>query len=143
MPQMNGIAATAYIKSNRPETITNWYLDLWLTCKPANRDVVLCAQKVDIATHIHQQTGIPTQEAVQLLDWILELFKTTLQAGEPIVITGFGKFAVRNKRARQGRNPRTGEAMTISARRVATFHASPLLKTQMNDRLAEEREDVA
>ena len=96
--------------------------------------------KVNIATRIHQEAGIPPADAAKVLDWILELFKTTLQAGEPIAIAGFGKFTVRNKRARQGRNPRTGDAVMISARRVVTFHASPLLRTQMNSLPAEERE---
>ena len=97
-------------------------------------------QKADIATRIYQHTGISKEEAAKVLDWILELFKTTLQAGEPIVIVGFGKFAVRHKRARRGRNPRTGETVTISARRVITFHASNLLKTYMNSLPAEEQE---
>lgn len=99
-------------------------------------------QKIEIATHIHQQVGISKEEAARLLDWILVLFKTTLQAGEPIIISGFGKFTVRNKHARQGRNPRTGEAVTISARRVVTFHASPNLTAHMNDLPAEAREGV-
>ncbi len=94
-------------------------------------------QKVDIARRIHQQTGISMEEAAKVLDWILELFQTTLQAGEPIAIAGFGKFTVRNKRARQGRNPRTGDAVMISARRVVTFHASPLFKAHVNALLEE------
>ncbi len=100
-------------------------------------------QKIEIAAHIHQQAGISKEEAARLLEWILELFKTTLQAGEPIVIAGFGKFTVRNKHARRGRNPRTGEAVTISARRVVTFHASPQLRAHMNALPEETREDVA
>ncbi|HEX9155864.1 MAG TPA: integration host factor subunit alpha [Nitrospira sp.] len=89
-------------------------------------------RKLDIARRIHQQAGITEIQAADLLDWILELLKSTLQQGEEIVIAGFGKFAVRSKAARTGRNPRTGEATTISARRVVTFHASPLLKAEMN-----------
>ena len=96
--------------------------------------------KADIASQIHRQAGISMREAAQLLEWILELFKTTLQAGEPIAIAGFGKFTVLKKHARPGRNPRTGEAMTISARRVVTFHPSHLFKTHVNSQSAEERE---
>jgi nucleoid DNA-binding protein len=58
----------------------------------------------------------------------LGFLKTTLQTGKSIKIEGFGKFTVRNKRARQGRNPRTGEPISISARRVVTFQASRLFK---------------
>ena len=97
----------------------------------------------DIARHIHQQAGIPETEATQLLEWFLKLLKTTLQRGEPIAIQGFGKFSVRSKQARQGRNPHTGEAVMISARRVVNFQPSLLLKTEMNSVQAEPQEVVA
>lgn len=100
-------------------------------------------QKADIVTRIHQQAGVSLQDAAWLLEWILSLFKTTLQAGEPITISGFGKFTVRSKRARPGRNPITGEAIMIVARRVVTFHASHLLKMHVNAPPAEQPEDVA
>ena len=100
-------------------------------------------QKIDIARRIQQQAGISKEQAARLLDWILELFKTTLQAGEPIIISGFGKFTARNKHARQGRNPRTGEAVTIAARRVVTFHASLQLKAHMNALPEEARKGAA
>jgi integration host factor subunit alpha len=88
--------------------------------------------KADIAGSIHQQAGISELRPGEVLEWILALLKSTLQQGEEIVIAGFGKFAVRSKVARTGRNPRTGEATTISARRVVTFHASPALKADVN-----------
>ena len=97
-------------------------------------------QKADIARHIRQQAGISETQAATLLEWILRFLKTTLQAGEPITIYGFGKFTVRNKRARQGRNPRTGEVVTISARRVVTFHPSLVFKTEMNSVPADRQE---
>ena len=99
-------------------------------------------RKADIARRIHQQAGILEYEAAKVLDWILELLKTTLQAGEPIAIQGFGKFTVRSKRARQGRNPRTGEAIMISARRVVTFQPSLVLKMEVNPVSAERQETV-
>ena len=97
-------------------------------------------QKADIARHIRQQVGITEHEADKLLDWILGLLKTTLQAGEPITIQGFGKFSVRSKRPRQGRNPRTGEAVMISARRVVTFQPSLILKAEVNSVPADRQE---
>jgi integration host factor subunit alpha len=84
-------------------------------------------QKADITRQVHQQTGISGTEGAKMVDWILEFMKTTLQTGEPITIHGFGKFTVRSKRPRQGRNPQTGEAVMISARRVVTFRPSLLL----------------
>jgi integration host factor subunit alpha len=94
-------------------------------------------QKLDIATRIHQQAGIPIDEAAKLLEWVLGFLKVTLQGGESITINGFGKFTVRHKLARIGRNPKTGEAVTIPARRVVTFHASHLFKAHVNS-LSEE-----
>ena len=94
-------------------------------------------QKADIARHIQQQAGISETEAAKLLEWFLELLKTTLQKGEPIAIQGFGRFTVRSKRARPGRNPKTGETVMVSARRVVTFHPSIILKTEVNSPSAE------
>ncbi len=99
--------------------------------------------KVDIAMRIHQETGIPLEESVRVLDWILGLLKTTLQNGESIAIAGFGKFTVRQKHARPGRNPKTGEALTISARRVVSFYPSPLFKGAINSLSTEGRKDAA
>lgn len=89
-------------------------------------------RKADIVAHIHQQTGLSMAEAATALEWILEFLKTTLQAGESVNISGFGKFTVRNKHARPGRNPQTGEAIEISPRRVVSFHSSLLLKRAIN-----------
>ncbi len=100
-------------------------------------------QKADIALRIHQEVGISKEEALRVLDATLELLKTTLQSGESIMIAGFGKFSVRQKHARLGRNPKTGEALMISARRVVSFHPSPLFKGEINSLSAEEREAVA
>jgi integration host factor subunit alpha len=90
-------------------------------------------RKADIATRIHQQAGISKKEAARVLDWIVALFKCTLESGEPIAIAGFGTFKARRKEARRGRNPRTGEAMMITARRVVTFHPSPIFKAAVNE----------
>jgi len=99
-------------------------------------------RKADIARRIHQQAGIPEKEAAALLEWILELLKTALQNGEAIIIPGFGKFTVRSKVPRTGRNFKTGEALIIPTRRVVTFHSSPLLKTEINSVPTEQQEAV-
>jgi integration host factor subunit alpha len=100
-------------------------------------------KREDIAIRIHQQTGISIEESPKLLDQILELIKTTLQSGESINISGFGKFTARNKQARMGRNPRTGEPIPISPRRVVTFKTSLEFKREINAPLAEEQEGAA
>lgn len=77
--------------------------------------------------------GFSKKEAADLVDLIFELMKETLGRGETIKISGFGNFVLRDKRERQGRNPQTGEPITISARRVLTFKPSQLLKQALND----------
>ena len=99
--------------------------------------------KADIAAHICQQAGVSMAEAATLLEWILEFIKTTLQVGESINISGFGKFTVRNKQARPGRNPRTGEAIEISPRRVVSFQASREFKREVNAPASEGQEGAA
>ena len=89
-------------------------------------------RKDDIVDRIHQQAGMSEQAAATLLDWILELFKATLQKGEPVGIANFGTFMVRSKAPRMGRNPRTGENVMIPAHRAVTFRASPHLKREIN-----------
>jgi integration host factor subunit alpha len=95
-------------------------------------------RKADIARRIHQRVGISEKEAADLLDWILRFLTSTLQRGEPIAISGFGRLTVREKRPRNGRNPQTGEELMIAARRVITFHPSPLLKDEVNSAQAEQ-----
>jgi len=76
--------------------------------------------------------GFSKKEAADLVDLVFELMKETLGRGEQIKISGFGNFVLRDKRARQGRNPQSGEPITITARRVLTFKPSQLLKQALN-----------
>lgn len=89
-------------------------------------------RKRDIARRIHQVAGISETQAATLRDWILGFLKTTLQEGKSITISGVGKFMVRNKAPRSGRNFKIGEARIISARRVVTFHPSLVLTAEVN-----------
>ena len=73
-------------------------------------------RRTDIAQRIHQEAEIPEQEAAWLVDWILELIKSTLQKCEPVNIAKFGVFTVRNNAARRERNPFTGEEVMITPR---------------------------
>jgi integration host factor subunit alpha len=89
-------------------------------------------QKAEIAEEIKKQATLTTREAVEALESVLLLIKSTVQRGEDVSISGFGTFMVRSKRARQGRNPHTGEAAMIAARRVVTFRPSTLFKAYVN-----------
>ncbi len=76
--------------------------------------------------------GFSKKDAFRLLEQFLEIMKDTLEAGEDIKISGFGKFEVRKKASRPGRNPHTGEALIIDGRRVLTFKSSSILKSFIN-----------
>lgn len=89
-------------------------------------------RKLDISQRINQQVGISEREAATIVDWLLELLKTTLQQGEPIAVPKFGKFTVRRKASRPGRNPRTGEVVIIPAHRAVTFSTSRSLKHEVS-----------
>jgi integration host factor subunit alpha len=70
---------------------------------------------------------------LDVLEGLLEIIKTTLEGGEDLKIANFGKFEVRQKNARIGRNPQTGEAITIESRQIVTFRPATLLKKCLND----------
>jgi integration host factor subunit alpha len=89
-------------------------------------------QKAHIAEEIKKQAGLTTRAAVEALESVLFLIKSTVQKGEDVSISGFGTFMVRSKRARPGRNPHTGQPVTIAARHVVTFKASALFKAYVN-----------
>jgi len=88
--------------------------------------------KADIAERIHTKLGLAKNESADMLEAVLDIVKTTLESGENIKIAGFGSFIVNQKNDRIGRNPKTGEVITIEARRVVTFKTSGLLKTKIN-----------
>ena len=84
--------------------------------------------KADIAEHLFTQLGMSKREAKDIVDTFFEAIRDALARGEPVKLSGFGNFQVRNKPPRPGRNPKTGETIPIAARRVVTFHASQKLK---------------
>ncbi len=85
---------------------------------------------------IRDRVGYPVNEAKDILEIILEEIKGKLEAGQEVKISGFGKWIVKEKRSRPGRNPHTGDKIEISARRVVTFSPSDKLRDAVNDRVA-------
>jgi integration host factor subunit alpha len=83
--------------------------------------------KVDIATRIQEKVGVREKEAKEMLETVLSVVKETLEAGEKVKVSGFGIFEVKDKKDRKGRNPQTGETLTIGARRILNFRPSNLL----------------
>ena len=78
--------------------------------------------------------SIPEHEASRYVEFLLETLKVCLASGENVLISGFGKFFVRRKRARRGRNPQTGEGLTLKPRTVITFRCSPGMRDKVNRR---------
>lgn len=90
--------------------------------------------KADIVQAVYARLGgFSKKESADLVDLVFETMKETLGRGEKIKISGFGNFVLRDKRQRQGRNPQTGDPITITERRVLSFKASQLLKLALND----------
>lgn len=88
--------------------------------------------KADIADRIQTCTGMTKKESIEALETVLSIMKATLEQGETLKISGFGNFVVKEKKDRRGRNPQTGESITINARRILTFKPSGVLRNRIN-----------
>lgn len=88
--------------------------------------------KADIVEKVADSTSFTKREAIELVEEVFNIVKTTLENGETIKLSGFGNFTVKQKRDRRGRNPQTGEAITIEARKILTFKPSSILKQALN-----------
>ena len=88
--------------------------------------------KAKLVNEIALQNGFPKNQSVEIVETLLELIEKTLEAGDDVLISGFGKFCVREKKQRKGRNPATGEDMMLRPRRVVTFRCSGKLKDKIN-----------
>jgi len=84
--------------------------------------------KAELAEMLFERVGLNKREAKDIVDTFFEEIRDALARGEAVKLSGFGNFQVRDKPARPGRNPKTGETIPIAARRVVTFHASQKLK---------------
>jgi integration host factor subunit alpha len=91
--------------------------------------------KAELSDALFDQVGLNKREAKDLIDSFFETISASLNAGVDVKISGFGNFQLREKSARPGRNPKTGELVPISARRVVTFHASQKLKDKVDPKL--------
>ena len=88
--------------------------------------------KADIVEKIYEKVGFSKKESAELVETVFDLIKTTLEDGDKIKIAGFGNFVVKEKSDRRGRNPQTGEEITIVARKILTFKPSQVLKSAIN-----------
>jgi integration host factor subunit alpha len=88
--------------------------------------------KADLIELVYDEVGLSKQDSADIVESFLDIIKEPLEQGENLKLSGFGSFNIRDKRARRGRNPQTGEAITITPRRVLTFKASNVLRDQLN-----------
>jgi len=88
--------------------------------------------KADIISTVQTVNGYTFRKSTDIVETLLEIIKTTLESGEDVMISGFGKFHVRDKKDRRGRNPATGEDMILPARRAVKFKCSGRLKDRIN-----------
>lgn len=88
--------------------------------------------KAEIVDNIAEKTGFNKRESVELVELVFDTMKNTLESGDNLKISGFGNFMVKQKADRRGRNPQTGETITIEARRILTFKPSNVLKAAIN-----------
>ena len=88
--------------------------------------------KIDIVDKICEKVGFSNKESSKIVETVFDIIKETLQREDKIIVSGFGNFVIRNKKARRGRNPQTGGDIEITSRRVLTFKPSLVLKTSLN-----------
>ncbi len=88
--------------------------------------------KANIVEEVAEQNGYPKNQSIEMIETLLEIIKSTLESGEDVLISRFGKFCVKEKHERRGRNPATGKDMMLEPRRVVTFRCSRQLRDKIN-----------
>jgi integration host factor subunit alpha len=83
---------------------------------------------------VYNNGGYSKNKSIELVESLLEIIKSTLESGEDVLISGFGKFCVKDKNERKGRNPQTGEDKMLGARRVVIFRCSGVLREKINEK---------
>jgi integration host factor subunit alpha len=106
----------------------------WNRVAPHNSEGVrsMSLTKAQIVENIQNQTGLTKIKATETVENLLEIIKSSLAAGENVLVSGFGKFCVKEKKQRKGRNPATGNEMMLDERRVVTFKCSGKLRDKIN-----------
>jgi integration host factor subunit alpha len=89
--------------------------------------------KAEVAEHLYEKVGLSKRDAKNMVEIFFEEIRETLESGEQVKLSGFGNFDIRQKKERPGRNPKTGEDIPISARKVVTFRPGQKLKSRVED----------
>jgi integration host factor subunit alpha len=88
--------------------------------------------KQNIVEQLQSELGFLKKQSIEIIETLLEIIKSSLESGEDVLVSGFGKFCVKEKAERRGRNPATGEDAILPARRVVTFKCSGKLRDKVN-----------
>ena len=91
--------------------------------------------KADLKEIIHERHNLSRKKSTEVVEGLLDILKSTMENGEDVMISGFGKFCVKEKNERLGRNPATGEDLMLEARRVIVFRCSPVLRDKINGKM--------
>ena len=97
-----------------------------------NGDLSMSLTKQDIVERVYNELGIPKNQSVEVVESLLEIIKSSLESGDDVLVSGFGKFMVNEKKSRMGRNPATGESLMLGPRKVVTFKCSGKLREKVN-----------
>ena len=95
--------------------------------------------RADLAEAVFQKVGLPRNESAELVELVLREIVASLERGDTVKLSSFGSFGIRDKGQRIGRNPKTGQEVPITPRRVLVFRASNIMKQRINDALSQER----
>ena len=99
--------------------------------------------KAHIINAVIEQNGYTSKKSIETVETLLELIKRSLESGDDVLISGFGKFLVKQKAKRKGRNPATGEDMMLVPRKVVTFKCSGILREKLNRKKATAKKRLA
>ena len=89
--------------------------------------------KIDVIENLYEKVNLPKREVAKVVESVFDIIRETLQREDKLIVSGFGNFIIRNKKARRGRNPYSGSDMVITPRRVLTFKPSPVMKASINE----------
>ena len=93
---------------------------------------LMALTKTNIISKIITESGLSNKKSIEAVENIVEIIKSTLESGEDVLVSGFGKFCVAEKNARKGRNPATGKETVLPARKIVTFKCSGKLRERIN-----------
>lgn len=114
-----------------------------LLSSPTSSTETSTLTKAELAELLFDSVGLHKRKAKDMVDAFFEVIRDALESGESVKLSGFGNFQLRNKSQRPGRNPKTGKAIPVTARRVVIFHASPKLKALVGNDTATSTMSIA